>query len=159
MSNRSIRVGLRRRLAVLASGILVFSLAAGAGTVSAAQAAARSTDVRLINLTGCDLTRFDYGLDHGEWTNEPPWLIIASQIGSWESESNGFMTGTEGHAAFLTSDCTNRALRHKVIRVYWDNPYVGSNSYDYNGTDPAFRVPRVGGGGDNASVTFYAERN
>jgi hypothetical protein len=55
MSHRSIRAGVRRHLAVLASGILVFSLAAGVGTLSAAQAAARSISVRLINLTGCDL--------------------------------------------------------------------------------------------------------
>lgn len=151
---------LGRRVGTLAAGILAFSLVADAANVSAAQAAARSTWVTLVNQTGCDLTLTgDYGLDHGEWTREPPaapGYIRAGSWASWGSESNGFLTGTEGHAQFATSEC--RPLSHRVITIHWDNPYIGANSYDYGGTDPAFWVPHSGGSGNNANVTFYARR-
>jgi hypothetical protein len=149
----------RRHLTGLAAGVAAVSLAAGAAGAPAAQAAARSTDVTLINQTGCDLHRADYWLDHGEWWHVPPDYIEPGQQATWVSESNGILTGTEGHVRFITSDCANRELRHKVIQVHWANPYVGANSYDYDGTDPAFRLPHNGGGGSNALVTFFAQLN
>ncbi len=151
---------LRRHLIGLAVGIAVFSLAAGVANVSVAQASARSTDVTLVNQTGCELRRADYGLQHGEWwdfpNHIPPDYILPGQQATWVSESNGIATGTEGWVRFSTSECD---LRHKNVVVHWSNPYIGANSYDYDGTDPAFRVPHTGGGGNNALVTFFAELN
>lgn len=150
---------LRRQLVGLAAGIVVFTLAAGASNVSAAQASARSTDVQFLNQTGCDLNRIDYGLAHGEWWAYPPESMDSYTKATWVSESNGFLTGTEGYVKFKTSDCHNPNNKRKIVQVHWANPYIGANSYDYDGTDPAFLVPHTGGGGNNALVTFYAKPN
>jgi Bacterial tandem repeat domain 1 len=47
------------------------------------------------------------------------------------------------------------------VRLHWDNPFVGSNSYDENvapsatdATSDGFSVVHVGGGGNNADVQF-----
>jgi hypothetical protein len=152
---------LRRQLVGLAAGIVVFTLAAGAAHVSAAQASARSTDVTLVNRTGCVLFRADYGVQHGEWwdfpNHIPPDYMAPGQQATWITESNGFMTGDEGWVRFTTF-CGNGGPDYRSIQVHWDNPYYGANSYDYDGTDPAFFVPHTGGGGDNALVTFFASR-
>ncbi|MFD8478226.1 hypothetical protein [Kitasatospora sp. NPDC059673] len=119
--------------------------------------AARSTAVKLNNWTGCTLTRENWWLSHGIWTTQPPIHIYNQQQGSWASESNGFATGTEGYARFYSENCANPVLNGRIIQVHWDNPYVGSNSYDSNGTDLMFYVPQpAGGGGNNAVVEFSA---
>jgi len=148
---------IHRHIGAVAAGIVVFGLTAGAAIVPAAQAAARSTTVLLINSTGCDLNLAGYGLTHGMWTTEPPQYIDPGTQASWASESNGFMTGTEGYARFTTSDCADTALRRKVVQVHWANPFYGSNSYNYAGTDPAFTVSYNGGTGNRTSVTFTAK--
>lgn len=43
---------------------------------------------------------------------------------------------------------------HPQIAFHWDDPYIGSNSYDSIGTEAGFKVVISGGGGDNAAVTF-----
>ena len=143
-----------RRCTMLIAAVLLFTLTLVGRNVTAAHAAARSTYVTLVNWSSCDLTRTAYWLDHGEWTYIPPDVIPYNYQGQWESESNGILTGTEGHARFRTSDCDNRADKGKFIEVHWDNPYVGSNSYDSIGSDWAFLVTYSGGTGNNASVTF-----
>jgi hypothetical protein len=148
---------IRRHIGAVAAGIVAFGLTAGAANVPAAQAAVRSTTVLLINSTGCDLNLAGYALAHGIWTMEPPQYIDPGTQVSWASESNGFMTGTEGYARFTTSDCANPALRRKVVRVHWANPFLGSSSYDSAETDPAFTVPYNGGTGNKTSVTFTAK--
>lgn len=146
-----------RFLITVGAAIAAFSLIAAGSGVAAAHAAARSTDVTLVNSTGCDLTRTGYSLDHGQWSTQPPILISYGGVAQWRSESAGFMTGTEGHAMFWTTDCDNRADKQKSVDVHWNNPFYGSNSYDGNGTELPFWVHYDGGGGNNASVTFYAE--
>lgn len=147
----------RRHVGAVAAGIVVFGLAAGAANVPAAEAAARSTTVLLVNATGCELSSAGYGLAHGRWTEEPPEYIDPGTQASWASESDGFMTGTAGDAKFRTSDCANPALRRKVVQVQWANPFFGSSSYNYAGTDPVFTVLYNGGTGNRASVTFTAQ--
>ncbi|MFD8598334.1 aegerolysin family protein [Kitasatospora sp. NPDC059646] len=134
---------------------------AGAPTAEAAKpalaSAARSTTVKLNNWTGCTLTRENWWLSHGIWTYEPPVHIYDGQQGSWASESNGFATGTEGYARFYADNCANPLLNSRIIQVHWNNPYVGSNSYDSSGTDLKFYVPQpAGGSGNNATAEFSA---
>lgn len=120
--------------------------------------AARSTHVSISNMAGrFNLRRTAMSLEHGEWTNQPPLLI--GNRGDWESESNGFATGTEGHVTYQIED--DEARRIGELRLHWDNPFVGSNSYDESvapaaasATDAGFSIVHSGGGGDNASVTF-----
>ncbi|MFF2349778.1 aegerolysin family protein [Kitasatospora sp. NPDC058115] len=124
------------------------------GATAAAATAARSTTVRLSNWTGCTLTRESWELSHGIWSHEPPERIADQQRGSWSSESNGFATGTEGFAQFYAENCANPALDGRLVRVHWNNPYVGSNSYDWAGSDLKFHVSKAGGSGNNATVDF-----
>ncbi|MFF8768564.1 aegerolysin family protein [Kitasatospora sp. NPDC015120] len=125
-------------------------------TTATATTAARSTTVRLSNWTGCTLTRESWELSHGIWSHEPPERIADQQRGSWSSESEGFATGTEGFAQFYAENCANPVLNGRLVRVHWNNPYVGSNSYDWAGSDLKFHVSKAGGAGNNATVDFSA---
>ncbi len=138
--------------ALLSTGLITPAHAAGAS----AERAARSTHVFLANLTRCDLVLVTARLDHGEWTVRPPHRIALGDEGNWESESNGFATGTEGEADYFTQSCRDPGLNGKRVHFHWDNPFVGSNSYDTAGTDGAFHPHIVGGDGNHAgvSVTF-----
>jgi len=120
--------------------------------------AARSTHVTLENEAGrLNLRRTNLELDHGVWKDQPPQLI--GNRAEWESESDGFLTGTEGRVTYLIEDVDENRIGE--LRLHWDNPFVGSNSYDESvapaaasATDSGFSIAHVGGGGDNANVLF-----
>lgn len=124
--------------------------------------AARSTAVHFLNGTrNTRLYRVDYGLQHGEWSSEPPSTVEPGQDVSWQSESAGFMTGTEGYVRYYPVDATTDSVGipspapdAATVYLYWDNPWAGSNSY--NQSAPAlYAVNRAGdGSGDNASISF-----
>src|SRR5262249_32895286 len=135
--------------ALLSAGLMTSAPAADAS----AKRAARSTEVFLANLTRCDLLLVTARLDHGEWTTQPPGLILLGDEGRWESESNGVATGTEGEADYFTQSCRNPNFNNKRIHFHWDNPFIGSNSYDTAGTDGAFESHIVGGDGNHAGVS------
>ncbi|MFI8458043.1 hypothetical protein [Kitasatospora sp. NPDC085464] len=150
-------------LGTIATGTAQAAPATGAATASAAVKAvqptpagvqaARSTTVHLTNKTGCTLWRTNYSLAHGIWTQEP-WMGLADGTEeTFGSESNGFMTGTEGLVQYVSYDCQQSWRNGKYVQLHWANPYVGSNGYDENGTDGGVFAPvRQGGGGDNADV-------
>ncbi|MFD9338564.1 Crystal protein ET79 [Streptomyces sp. NPDC060028] len=110
--------------------------------------AARSTTVKLQNRTPNTMDRTSSGLVHGTWTDNmvPPDRVYPMGDGTWQSESNGFMTGTEGAAVYSMLDVGN-------VSIGWNNPFSGSNSY-YCHVPNGFVCKQGGGGGDNASVTF-----
>src|SRR5215208_2488493 len=115
--------------------------------------AARSTHVILKNRTRMNLNKVDDSLDHGIWVERPPRII--GDRGEWESESDGVLTGTEGRTTYKIDGGGE-------IRLHWDNPFVGSNSYHESvapqaapsGVGGGFSVLHRGGGGDNATVEF-----
>jgi hypothetical protein len=115
----------------------------------------RSVDVSLINRTGCDLTKTGAGTDHGIFTSQPPELIEPDGQGFWASESNGFLTGTEGWTTFRTSDCDIRDNRRKNIYVHWSSPWIGSANYSAEADSPV-EVTYNGDTGNNSQVTFFA---
>jgi hypothetical protein len=147
------RIGLRG-LAGVAIGAALLSTGLATSADASAKRAARSTEVFLANLTRCDLLLVTARLDHGEWTRRPPGLIFLGDEGKWESESNGIATGTEGEADYFTQSCRNASFNNKRIHLHWNNPFIGSNSYDTAGTDPAFGTHIVGGSGNHAGVSF-----
>ncbi|MFE1291779.1 aegerolysin family protein [Streptomyces sp. NPDC058751] len=132
-----------------------FTISGGGRTAAAvnsdrrsASAAARSTHVTLQNRTPNELLRTSSSLVHGTWSENliPPDHVYPMSNATWQSESNGFMTGTEGSAVY-------NMLNVGTVRVSWNNPYVGSNGYSC--APPSGYVCRQdGGGGDNAAVTF-----
>lgn len=83
--------------------------------------AARSFSMRVHNYSGEDLTRTEMALAHGEWTEMPPEKIAEGDHVTIASESAGFLTGTEGHANYTSES--------GEWRIYWDNPYWGSNQF------------------------------
>ena len=95
-----------------------------------------------LSLTGSDLS-------HGEWSSgaEPPGTVAPNSTVSWQSESDGIATGTEGTADF---DVVSTGAS---LHFHWDNPFVGSNSYDEK-APVGLTLERSGGGGDNATVTW-----
>ena len=117
---------------------------------------ARSVIVKLENQTSAILmlqqdTLF---LDHGEWVIYPPQNIYPTQTAEWRTDSNGFMTGTEGR-------CTYQFIAGSQIanaKIHWDNPYVGGNSYSISVVPPPYSGKYDGGSGDNATVTFHVYR-
>jgi hypothetical protein len=117
--------------------------------------ASRSVKCTLFNNSPYTLQLKQSELKHGIWsqgvggTQTPTPTISAAAIGTWASESNGFMTGTEGWALFeVLGDGS-------MFEVSWDNPFIGKNSYTQT------RRPKVAQSGtpsgtfeDNATVTF-----
>ncbi|KAA6223842.1 hypothetical protein CP973_19665 [Streptomyces albofaciens JCM 4342] len=145
-----------RRVATVGAAALLAGVTGGAG-VAAAQPAGhqaasvakpqRSTHVTLNNQTGANWTRTWATLQHGEWqaNSYPAESIGAYSSASWQSQSDGFATGTEGEAVYATG--------YGEVRVKWNNPYVGSNSYSCTAPGGHSCV-WSGGSGNNASVTF-----
>ena len=114
--------------------------------------AARSVFVNFVNNSDVALTRGAGSLSHGIWTNEPPLRIEAGSTVSWESESDGFATGTEGEVTYNIEFGPGQ-LSTESAHFHWDNPFVGSNSYD-DSTPVLFKVDKTGGDGDNATVNW-----
>ena len=103
--------------------------------------ASRSAVIYFQNRTAFPLTRTDYNLDGGEWTQTPPHTIPARKQIAWASESSGFATGTQGSASYLCEDTTTK------VDISWNVPYSGANS----ATSPVYNS--VGG---TASRRFVA---
>jgi uncharacterized protein (DUF2147 family) len=120
--------------------------------------ASRSTTVIVRNQSNAALVRTSWELAHGIWSNDqlPPEQIAAGTpaapgTATWESESQGFATGTEGQAVYTFPD------GNTTVTIYWDNPYSGSNAYRITFSGPgagSYRGSYTGGDGDNATVTF-----
>ncbi|MFD8979027.1 Crystal protein ET79 [Streptomyces sp. NPDC059564] len=108
----------------------------------------RSVRVKVVNGSGTLLARTGAELKWGIWSGDslPPSLINPNARADWQTESEGFMTGTEGSAEYVLAGGGKVVFR-------WNNPFSGSNSY-------ACEVPAThscataGGGGKNAEVVF-----
>ncbi len=116
---------------------------------------ARSVALSLKNETRYDLL-LDSGnvvLNHGEFTTYPPSIIKAGQTGRWQSDSDGFMTGTEGHLGYFIQ---NGEGNRNWVYIYWDDPYSGSNAQGSDLADKVhFSIRCVSGiGGNNANMDF-----
>jgi hypothetical protein len=115
--------------------------------------AARSFFIEVVN-AGPDLFRKDIGLDHGEWSNGgsfvPPEHIPHRSRAQWESESDGFATGTQGHAIYGSNEGD--------VGFFWNDPFVGSNSFTVN-HDSTLQVTWGDISGNNAAVTVTILEN
>ncbi len=87
--------------------------------------AARSVRCTLKNLSKHDLTLESAKLDWGEWStgSSAPQKITAGAEATWSTESDGFMTGTEGTAVFTVAGLGGK------FKVWWNNPFCGKNHY------------------------------
>ncbi|WP_431683669.1 Crystal protein ET79 [Kitasatospora sp. KL5] len=148
-NNASVAFTLGGSPAGLVAGTVEDAPAAPAPT---AVAAARSTHVTLQNRTTSTMDRTSSSLKHGTWSHNmvPPDAVYPFANGAWQSESNGFMTGTEGRAVYNMYGVGN-------VEIWWDNPYAGSNKYSCD-APRGYTCSRDGGGGDNTYVTFTVQK-
>ncbi|MFZ0845350.1 MAG: Crystal protein ET79 [Pseudolabrys sp.] len=91
------------------------------------------------------------GLSHGVWETAPPSFIDSASTGSWENDSDGFMTGDQGMAAYALVAGPGKPVNKGQVSVNWDNPYAGTNSYSVS-CPPGYDIKYTGGDGGNASV-------
>ncbi len=131
----------------------------------------RLTTVNFVNSLACDLTmknpqpsdpNSDVYLQHGGWypnnNSAPQILIPRGQRATWTSGTIGLLTGTEGFVRYTTENCVNQQMNDRPVKLYWDNPFVGTNKYNEDGTDrPWFKVIREGGDGNHATVTWTVQ--
>jgi hypothetical protein len=90
----------------------------------------RSTRITLSNNTRLDLELVGTaGPCHGSWTNDisPPQRIGPKSCGSWEAESSGIATGTEGWVKYEVQN-TGEGCVPELVFIYWDNPFVWASS-------------------------------
>jgi Aegerolysin len=120
--------------------------------------AERSFEVTVSNMTGRTWTRTGMDLAHGIWENNgaavPPETIPRLTIdddgtpkpgvGFFGSESNGFGTGTEGSAHYVSD-------RGEHLDLFWDDPFVGSNTFTVNAAPLRACFGNISG--NNAHVT------
>ena len=93
---------------------------------------------------------------HGEWTTYPPAQIAPGETGSWQTDSGGFMTGTEGSLKYQFVDTESTSPLIQSLKCYWDDPYAGGNNYSISSSTPDVKGSWTGGVGDNATVDYSA---
>lgn len=127
--------------------------------------AARSTTVKIQNKSSYKLflDQQSLQLQHGVWDSYPPQRIEAQGglpgSGSWETESDGFMTGDQGQCTYQFIDNGSDDVAIAKINLTWDDPYVGSNQYSISSDSASVKVSYSGGGGNNATVTYTIADN
>jgi hypothetical protein len=132
----------------------------------------RTFRIFLSNNTDHCLVRVNHHLDHGEWTSgewtPPPTIPPRSERG-WQSESAGIGTGTEGWVEYrprvlpgpllgggFGDPCTQPEMAD-LIRITWDNPFLG-NPLDGTAATVAEASVSVDGGFDTTSFDVLPGR-
>lgn len=102
-----------------------------------------SVQVFLHNESGEYLTRVSDELPGGEWTRRPPDRIEPDTVAVMGSESDGFLTGTEGRVTYQIG-----SRPESTVYLHWDNPHSGSNSYHTHTDDRHYSCWRATSGSD-----------
>jgi hypothetical protein len=86
----------------------------------------------LENVGAGDIAWVNDSKDHGDWSegmgpSEQTRLIRPGETRSFQAESGGVMTGTEGWATFTLTTGEGQGDAHaEFVKVYWNLPYVGA---------------------------------
>ncbi|MGP3591754.1 phosphatidylinositol-specific phospholipase C [Vagococcus sp. WN89Y] len=116
-----------------------------------APAAARQVSITLNNFSSSVLHLRGSSVSHGIFNPGPPETIYAGTSASWQAESAGFATGTEGYTWYVPEDGITE------FELYWNNPAVGSNSYGStmkNGNAEVWSISDAGTAGNASSVVY-----
>ncbi|GEP61805.1 aegerolysin family protein [Reyranella soli] len=106
--------------------------------------AARSVTIKVDNKFDVALVFDHNSIQHGIWGSNPPPRIEPGTLKQWVAESDGVATGTEGTVWYRLDIPGSTGL----VRLHWDNPFVGSNNFDQSGP-PVVTVVRLGDGSGN----------
>ncbi|MGX1703546.1 OmpL47-type beta-barrel domain-containing protein [Microbacterium sp. NPDC055357] len=112
--------------------------------------AARSVTIKVQNDFDTALVFDHESLQHGIWGSPPPPRIEAGTTAQWVAESDGVATGTEGTVWYRLDIPGTTGL----VRLHWDNPYIGSNNFDQSGPD-VLTVARTGSGSGNDATAHW----
>ena len=87
--------------------------------------AVRAYTISFINHSGTTMTLMSSNTCSGEWSagKAPPSSIPSGSTVTIGSESDGFLTGTEG---FVIYKCQDPSAGVTQLYLYWDNPYIGT---------------------------------
>lgn len=111
---------------------------------------ARSVKVIIVNTTDQVLTLRSSELDHGVWVQQPPATIDPHSSGTFEADSDGILTGVAGTVVYNIGTGQNQS-----VSLYFDNPYVGSDSFIPTVTpNTAYSCAVTTSGGNDAQVTL-----
>jgi len=133
--------------------LLVLVVVCIIGSVPVARAySARSVSGHIFNFSNhsISLATGTCLLAHGILSTSPPSYIPANQIASFEADSDGFMTGTEGECEYAIDNVG------VLFTIFWDNPYIGDNTFSSK-LDPdniGYSTVYNSTQGDHASVTY-----
>jgi hypothetical protein len=124
--------------------------------------AARAVYLNLFSfLDNTQLLLVGSGLSHGEWNQQPPAVISPAVTASWSSLSDGILTGTQGWVRYYPARLNppNNTVPPNVpdsetIYIAWDNPFVGSDSYQSNAPSPYVLTETGGNQGDQDLLGF-----
>lgn len=114
---------------------------------------ARSTRVVIVNQTPFPLKYGKARAPHGVWSTGVPQLIAPFDYGQWQTDSKGFLTGTEASAIYHVTQPGRRAPL-ATFSVRWMNPFDGGNKYQV-AASAGFAVDRIGGEGNHTTVFFF----
>lgn len=118
-----------------------------------ANAAAREINVDFHNDSDQALDLVQTQLLHGCWpSGQPPGHIDAGQRVDIRSESCGVLTGTEFALDYKL------AGTGQILRLHYDNPYLGSNEY-HETVPTGYDIGRTGGDGNQASLEVHFRCN
>ncbi|MER2471893.1 toxin [Photorhabdus laumondii] len=103
------------------------------------------------------LNQSSLNLSHGIWDSYPPTRINKSTnqgpgYAKWETESDGFMTGTQGRCAYQFYDDNIGDIFN--IYISWDDPYIGNDSFGISTDSDVISVKYNSADGNNATVTY-----
>ena len=103
---------------------------------------ARSFSMTIVNRTNQTFGCQSATLDGGEWASMPPDSIEPGGTYSFRTQSNGVMTGTEG------------SVDYPGLRIYWNNPYWGSNDYTCTATSAKCSINYSRGNDASMTITL-----
>jgi hypothetical protein len=99
---------------------------------------ARTVRITLRNATNFTLTKIKGDQCHGSFTDpfNFPQTINSGESATWEAESSGLGTGTEGWVKYQASGVGD------IITIYWDNPFVGNTFFGFRASSDDSIDPR-----------------
>jgi hypothetical protein len=122
--------------------------------------ATRSFNITLVNQTGWPLALTpNCGFNDGEWSNggQAPSNVAAGATVQFQSEDDGFLTGTDGYLTYQVLDNnplqpdpnggTDEIPVTSWVYMHWDNPYSGTTQMNCHMST----VPLNSGGGPATS--------
>jgi hypothetical protein len=158
---------LRRVLALTAVAAAVIGLTIGPVHASSTQQAGGtcpggfpdvnqySVDFWLVNHTFLDLHLDGAHIEHGAFFVFPPHTIPLGGTGCTETANDTILTGTEGSATYIAF---NQDTPIGEVLLYWDDPFIGGNSFSCT-VPPGYKCVGEPGSGDgnHAHPVFHLE--